>query len=732
MNLKTCLAALCSLIVAINSASAQSTAFTYQGQLSTNGTAANGNFDFTFALFDAPTNGYQQGPSITNLGVTVANGSFTVTNDFGAAPWNGQGLWLELQVRTNNGGAFTVLSPREAATSSPYAIQALNALNATIATNALSAAVATTAVTAQSIAASNITGTLLNTTLTPNPIFVGTVKADSFIGDAGGLTGLPSIPWLENIQPVPDLGIESWATFQCAWGNSNAPGFGTNSENWLTNVILMMGSNMVPYRWDHLWMTDGTFNSRDAHGYLTWNTNIFTKGIPYYTALAHSNGVKLLCYTSMSSATCCYNPGLGYGPGNFIQQDLFQMMDLGFDGTMIDICDDGGNFNNTNVLETFWRTVHDAVVAYQTAVFATNGKTRPFQIQCTLDGLTIDQQRLVPSQYVTCQDFGINPAGGLDFFSALTNAHAILNSWTGLIGVSKYPLTQTVYQPGSHLDQDTNTMNMFSMYLGEMRSGCAHATASSMSAINAAFTSEFTPQIFLNTNVLAIYLDPACIPASVVWSNSLDEVWMRPLGGTGQPHEAVLCVNANSSNQTFTVNVSSLQLQSNTIYSLSDPYQGGAVLSNFQNSFTLTVSPTNSRLVQVDLNAGANAQFGSVTIATNLAAGSLSVSGTTTLSSNLIVSSSENVGGSVTASSGFASTATNNAAPSSTSGITNKNGVTWVYDITGTNVTIAQFDGRTNWWDTNIAFTGSKELIIQPGGGWTNTGVVTVTGAHAF
>jgi hypothetical protein len=771
MNWKTYVVAIGGLFTLLDAALAQSTAFIYQGHLSMAGSPANGNFDLVFALYDSPSNGYQQGPSITNLGVPVTNGLFLVTNDFGAAPWNGQALWLQLQVRTNNGGAFTTLSPLQPALSSPYSIQSLNAINAS---NAVLASNAILSATASSVASSNIAGTILNSSLPSNPNFSGTVTAGSvtagtFSGSGSGLTALPSIPWPLNVQPVPDLGFDSWNVFLSTWGNTNASGVGTNSEGWLTNMILLMGSSTVQYGWDHLWMTDGTFYTRDGDGNLIWNTNIFTRGMAYYTGLAHSNGVKLLCYTSMNPLTCGYNPGLGYGPGNYIQQDLDRMMALGFDGTMIDVCDDGENFGNTNVVETFWRNVHDAIVAYQTAVMATNGAVRPFQIQCTPEGNNIGQQFVTPSQYATCQDFSLNAAGGLDFPSALTNAHAIFNSWSQLIGKSKYPFPQSVYDPGEFPSQDTNTMNMYSMFLGEMRAAGGSVSSSSLSALYAVFSVQFTPQIFFNTNVLAIYLDPACIPAAVVWSNSLDEVWMRPLGGAGVPHEAVLCVNDNLSSQTFTVNVGSLLLQSNTVYALSDPYQGGAVISNFQNSFTLTVSPTNSRLVRVDLN-------------------SLSVAGTATLGANLIVSSGEDVtgggttnttaqgfvgnganltnlnasfitsgtlsyavlplgvitngqsgvglsgtfSGSFSAPTGFTSLATNKAAPLSTTGVTNTNAVTWVYDIAATNVTIAQFDGQTNWWDTNAAFTGSKELIIQAGGGWTNTGIVTVTGAHAF
>jgi hypothetical protein len=42
------------------------TAFTYQGQLTDNGSPANGLYDFTFQLFDGATNGNGVGPILTN------------------------------------------------------------------------------------------------------------------------------------------------------------------------------------------------------------------------------------------------------------------------------------------------------------------------------------------------------------------------------------------------------------------------------------------------------------------------------------------------------------------------------------------------------------------------------------------------------------------------------------------------------------------------------------------
>jgi hypothetical protein len=103
---------------------AQGSAFTYQGSLNDSGSAASGNYDLKFTLFDAATNGNTVAGPITNSPTVVSRGLFTVTLDFGAAPFTGADLWLEIAARTN--GAFTVLSPRQKITATPYSVTARN------------------------------------------------------------------------------------------------------------------------------------------------------------------------------------------------------------------------------------------------------------------------------------------------------------------------------------------------------------------------------------------------------------------------------------------------------------------------------------------------------------------------------------------------------------------------------------------------------------------------------
>ncbi len=123
---------------------AQTTAFTYQGSLNNDGTAANGNFDFEFALFDAITGGTQVGSTVALTNVAVANGAFSVTLDFGNQ-FRGAVRFLEIRVKPTGGGSFIALSPRQNVASAPYSIKSLSSDSATIATSAINATNATNA-----------------------------------------------------------------------------------------------------------------------------------------------------------------------------------------------------------------------------------------------------------------------------------------------------------------------------------------------------------------------------------------------------------------------------------------------------------------------------------------------------------------------------------------------------------------------------------------------------------
>ena len=92
---------------------AQGTAFSYQGRLNANGSPATGIYDVRFAVYDALTSGNQIAGPLTNSAISVSNGLFTVTMDFGSGVFTGPARWLEIAARTNGTPTFSTLTPRQ-------------------------------------------------------------------------------------------------------------------------------------------------------------------------------------------------------------------------------------------------------------------------------------------------------------------------------------------------------------------------------------------------------------------------------------------------------------------------------------------------------------------------------------------------------------------------------------------------------------------------------------------
>jgi hypothetical protein len=93
--------------------------FTYQGRLQHNGAPANGEFDLTFALFDAESGGNQVGATIAEPDFPVVDGLFTVSLAFPGA-FVGDQLWLEVSIDGQ------ILSPRKTISTTPVAQFALD------------------------------------------------------------------------------------------------------------------------------------------------------------------------------------------------------------------------------------------------------------------------------------------------------------------------------------------------------------------------------------------------------------------------------------------------------------------------------------------------------------------------------------------------------------------------------------------------------------------------------
>ena len=269
---------------------AQTTTFTYQGRLSDAGNPANGIFDMQFVLYDTAEvgTGTQQGETVMNPNVEVANGAFSVPLDFGPGVFDGSARYIEIGVRpAGNKDPYTILSPRQPVSSTPYAIRSTTAGTADTATDATQLGGLTSDRFLQFDANDNIgigTPTPLSKltvqtapgnyglTHTDGTITIGTYVGGSTSGATGGWLGTFSNHDLHlftnNGQPsmtintVGNVGIGTSTPFagvrldvnggsaRVAPGNGGAISFGT--PNIETGMIIqhVIGANRADVRFD--------------------------------------------------------------------------------------------------------------------------------------------------------------------------------------------------------------------------------------------------------------------------------------------------------------------------------------------------------------------------------------------------------------------------------------------------------------------------------------------------
>ena len=190
-------------------AAALGTSFTYQGKLQDQGHPANGVYDFSFRLLDGadPGTAGQVGSPFPVDNVNVTDGIFTVLLDFGAGPFDGQALWLEISV-ARDGETLTALAPTQPLTAVPYALYGedadadpTNEFNKTINFTGTTLQIADGGSTlSQNLGTFN--GNLVITTngrlgvREPAPITdMQITQSDGLIGGTGGLTFSRSTNW---------------------------------------------------------------------------------------------------------------------------------------------------------------------------------------------------------------------------------------------------------------------------------------------------------------------------------------------------------------------------------------------------------------------------------------------------------------------------------------------------------------------------------------------------------
>ncbi|GEM_PF-1457786 len=124
-----------SVFALVSTARAQTTTFTYQGELKNGSALANGPYDMRFTLFNSSTSSSPVGSALCFNNISVVDGRFTVRLEFGQVFITTSSRFLNIEVRPDDGspclsnGGYIPLSPRQQITAAPFANHAKSAFS---------------------------------------------------------------------------------------------------------------------------------------------------------------------------------------------------------------------------------------------------------------------------------------------------------------------------------------------------------------------------------------------------------------------------------------------------------------------------------------------------------------------------------------------------------------------------------------------------------------------------
>lgn len=295
--------------------SAEPTAFAYRGHLVKNGTSAKGVYNLRFRLYSTDAGGVPVDGIIITNSVTVSNGVFVTSLDFGNVFDGGQ-YWLELAVRTNGFGAFTMISPRQPITVVPFAIHAETASSFT-----------------GTISDNQVPGTIPRLNNSANS-FLGTVVAAGFAGNGSSLSNLPASAITSGIINSARLGFGTANSGTYLRGDGFWSGIATGllpvnnlndlSSKWAAaqNVgILDMTSQTHMYGYDAKNNATASFTGQfgvsdwGTENAIFWRSRSTAKG-DWYAIMGSSGGGEFVAGDRLSMSTNAVGHNYFWSMGN--------------------------------------------------------------------------------------------------------------------------------------------------------------------------------------------------------------------------------------------------------------------------------------------------------------------------------------------------------------------------------------------------------------------------------
>lgn len=417
--------------------------------------------------------------------------------------------------------------------------------------------------------------------------FTGNGAGVTNLGNGVTLTNLPvNSSWSASRMPIPHRAWApwfNWTTLADTTNNVNADLFAFVAEWVVTNVPAVA-------RQDYCLLMDDGWEAPTlaADGSLQWNTTMFPNGIAEIVTNAHARGLKAGIYTSWGGNTCYGLPGTH--PTNVFRH-VKQFIDWGFDFIKVDAC-------------SGWEA--DPVADFNKRVRLLNAAIQAAKGHASLsvaepEGFARSPE--VNNVNITCM-LALN--GGWDYANtALGNARVIDYFYTNMLRNAKY------HMPGA-----------FQFYCATRPSGGPTSTYKTLISLaglsgqpmhNAIFNAnKFGTNMsnwdyqslnlyYHNEEFAAIHQDSACVPASVVSSNTYLWTWVRPMGGRlGDPNVRNWAVGffnaATNGAQAMSIPFSSLMTPTNDVEFNVRSVWGKTNVGGYYSSFSASIAEDNSEM----------------------------------------------------------------------------------------------------------------------------------------